>query len=386
MTTFTDWPKILPFGAEGGISTQSDSLTIATSVDGVDLNVIWSDVQTTLAEWNAGRDALASVLSYSTIHTAEAIPQSRSLDHFEPASEHGQPESLRPPAEYTLMGFDFYDYDKASRWTRFALRDSTRDQILATLNYALEADNRFVNAAILHQLFNNTARTNEHGHTVYPLYNNDSMLPPEHLGKRWNTPHDHYLVSGAAEIDSGDLELLAKTVSEHGFGSEPNAQLLALMNPAQAEVVSQWRAGEESASGVVAKHSFIPSAGAPAYFSPQEIVGQVAPATYEKLKIQGSYGDLWVVQSDYIPEDYLTVVATYGANSPDNCIAVRQHSNPQYQGFRTIPGNSEYPIQDSFYTRAFGTGVRRRGQAACMQITTGASYTAPEIYGYVSPV
>ncbi|MEZ0384789.1 hypothetical protein [Mycobacterium sp. pW045] len=374
-----------PFGAEGGIATESDAL-VSTSIDGVDLNVIWSEVQQTLATWNAERDALASLLSYSTINTAEAIPQSRSLDHFELASEHGQPESMRPPAEYALMGFDFYDYDKASRWTRFALRDSTHEQILATLNYALEADNRLVNSAILHQIFNDGVRTNEHGHTVYPLYNGDSMLPPDHLGKRFSTAHTHYLASGGTVIDSGDLELLAKTVTEHGFGTEPNAQLLALMNPAQAEVVSQWKAGQESASGVVAKHDYIPSQGAPAYFSPQEIVGEVAPAAYEKLKIQGSYGNLWVVESDYIPEGYLTVVATYGANNPDNCVAVRQHPNAQYQGFRTIPGNSEYPIQDAFYTRAFGTGVRRRGQAACMQITTETSYEAPSIYGYVSPV
>ncbi|WP_431236711.1 hypothetical protein ACQ86B_17420 [Mycolicibacterium aichiense] len=378
------WNGSLPFGFEGGISTADDA--IGTTADGVALDVVWSEVQDILAAWNANRDALTAVLSYSTTLKAEAIPQSSSTDSFEPASEFGQPESLRPPADYVLMGFDFYDYDKASRWTRFALRDSTAGQIRATLNYALEADNRLLNSAILHQLFTDTARINEDGQTVWPLYNADSTVPPEYLGKRFTSNHQHFLASGHATIDSGDLEDLAKTVTHHGYGVDPTSRLLCLMNPEQAEQVASFKAGEENANSAVAKHSFIPSQGAPAFLTAEQIIGTQAPAAYENLKVEGSYGNLWIVQSDLIPEDYISVVATYGANSPSNAIAVRQHPNAIYQGFRTIPGAGEYPIQDSFFTRAFGTGVRRRGQAACMQITAETSYTAPDIYGYVSPV
>ncbi|BBZ29318.1 hypothetical protein MMAD_36130 [Mycolicibacterium madagascariense] len=85
-------------------------------------------------------------------------------------------------------------------------------------------------------------------------------------------------------------------------------------------------------------------------------MGQTAPATYEQLKTTGSYGALWIVESDYVPAGYASCVASYGSNSPANAIGVRQHPNAAYQGFRTIPGNSEYPIIDSFYTRAFALG------------------------------
>jgi hypothetical protein len=43
-----------------------------------------------------------------------------------------------------------------------------------------------------------------------------------------------------------------------------------------------------------------------------------------------------------------------------NAIAVREHENPRYRGFRTIPGTTPgCPLLESFHTRSFGVGVRR---------------------------
>ena len=247
------------------------------------------------------------------------------------------------------------------------------------LNVALEADNRLCTGTILQRLFDPVQGENSWGHAVYGLYNGDTMVPPAYLGRNFAAPHQHYLVSGSTEIDSGDLETAARNVTEHGYGVTPNSRLLALMNPAQAEVVSTFKAGEENATGIIAKHDYIPSQGAPAYLQPDNIVGQVAPESFNGLKVQGSYGPLWVIQSDFIPEDYFAVVATYGANSPDNAIGFREHPQAQYRGFRTIPGNGVYQIQDAFFTRAFGVGVRRRGQAAVTQIKASGSYAVPVI-------
>lgn len=366
-----------PFGAEGGYATEGDVL-VNTTADGVDLNVIWAEVVAVVKAWNAERSALASLLAFNTTNTADAIPQSRSADSFEEASEFGEPEGMRPPGEYSLMGYTFKDYDKASRWTWKFLRDSTAEQVRAVANYALEADNRLTTGTILQRLFDPTQTENEWGHPVFGLYNGDSQVPPAYLGKEFATAHQHYLVSGADVIDSGDLETAVRQVTEHGYGTEPNSRLLALMNPAQAEVVSQWKAGEQNASGIIAKFDYIPSAGAPAYFSPDEIVGQVAPESYNGLKVQGSYGPVWVIQSFAIPEDYFAVVATYGANSPDNAIGFREHPQRQYQGLRTIPGlQPAYPIQDAFFQRSFGVGVRRRGQACVTQVKASGSYDVP---------
>lgn len=372
------WP-LAPFGGEGGIATEGDVLVNVTA-DGVDLNVIWAEVAAVIKAWNAERSALTSLLAFNTTNTADAIPQSRSEDSFELASEFGEAESIRPPSEYALMGYTVEDYDKASRWTRFYLRDSTAEQVRAVLNYALEMDNRLTTGTILQRLFDPTQGENNWGHPVYGLYNGDAMPVPAYLGRDFATAHQHYVVSGNDTIDSGDLEQAARNVTEHGFGTTSNSRLLALMNPAQAEVVSTFKAGVENATGIIAKHDYIPSAGAPAYLQPDNIVGQVAPESFNGLAVQGSYGPVWVIQSDFIPEDYFAVAATYGPNSPDNAIGFREHTNAAWRGFRTIPGNvGDYPIQDAHFNRSFGVGVRRRGQAAVVQVKASGSFEIPVI-------
>lgn len=243
----------------------------------------------------------------------------------------------------------------------------------------MEADNKLTTGTILQRLFTSTQGENEWGHPVFGLYNGDTMIPPAYLGREFTTAHQHYLVSESDTLDSGDLDTAIRKVIEHGYGLEPNARLLALMNPAQAEVVSTFKAGVQNAPGVIAKHDYIPSAGAPAYFSPDEIVGQVAPESFNGLKVQGSYGPVWVIQSDFIPTGYFAVAATYGANSSDNVIGFREHPQRQYQGLRSIPGIGPYPLQDAYFQRSFGVGVRRRGQACVTQIKASGSYVAPVI-------
>ncbi len=109
------------------------------------------------------------------------------------------------------------------------------------------------------------------------------------------------------------------------------------------------------------------------------IVGQVAPADYNGLKVSGSHGKTWIIESHYIPAGYLAVVATYGPNNNRNALAFREHVKPAYRGLRIIPGVGPYPLQDSFYSRSFGTVVRLRGQAAVVQITDGSTYTVPTV-------
>jgi hypothetical protein len=73
-------------------------------------------------------------------------------------------------------------------------------------------------------------------------------------------------------------------------------------------------------------------------------------------------------------------VATYGARDQRNAVSFREHVNASLHGFRLVKGRTpDYPLIDSFYSRGFGTGTRRRGAAAVMQVTSGA-YTNPAAY------
>lgn len=375
------WPT-LPFGADGGIQLESDALPRVThTVDNVDLNRIWDEVQAVVARYNELRSALSGLLTFRHTNAADAIPQSSALHKFETATELGAPESLRPPSTYLKLGFSFEDYDAASRWSWKALRDMTADQVRASLNYALESDNYTVNTTIMQRLFDPAQGANENETPVYGLYNGtDGIAPPSYLGKHFSANHSHYMTSGSTELDSADLESLIRNIAEHGFGTSNGSQIVVFVNPAQLDRIASFRAGVENATGVVANNDYVPSLGAPAFFTPNPIVGERAPAELEGLKIAGSYGIAWIVALDDIPEMYLVAAATYGNNSPNNAIGIREHINPTYRGFRIIPGPvPSYPITESFYTRAFGVGTRRRGQAAVMQIKSGP-YETPDLW------
>jgi hypothetical protein len=169
-----------------------------------------------------------------------------------------------------------------------------------------------------------------------------------------------------------------KLIAEHGYTDNPLTRLLAFVNPQEAEEISKWKAGE-TFNGSVANHDYIPSAGAPAYLLPENIVGEIAPATFNGLKVEGSYGPTWIIRSEYVNPGYVLIAATNGPDSDLNVVSVRQHVNPAYQGLRIIPGNTYYPIQESFWARAIGVGARHRGAAVVIQIKQTGTYVPPSI-------
>jgi len=131
-------------------------------------------------------------------------------------------------------------------------------------------------------------------------------------------------------IDSSDVEDAARLVTTKGYGRQAGSKMLLLVNPQEAEQVQTWRAGKTNGAdptavgAIVAKHDYIPSAGAPAYLEPAGvIVGQPVAADYNRLPVLGSYGELLVIQSEFIPQGYFAVVASGGPSSDVNPVAVR---------------------------------------------------------------
>lgn len=381
--TTTTRLDLFAYGAEPGpstpgYSTKGDVLVNQTGPDGIDLNVIWDQVAGALEMYNRQRASLAALISYGTTAVGDAVPQSVSSENFEAASEFGEPHGIRVPPEALVLGYTFKDYDLASRMTWRFLREASAEQVRAVANSALEADNRLVTGTLLRRLFDPTEGTNEHQHRVFGLWSGaDGMAPPPYAGQEFSPDTTHYLASGNADLDPGDLLDTITAVQSKGYGVTPNTKLLILCHPDEAEVIATFRAGVE-ANGVESKHDFVPSASAPAYMTEENIVGKVAPGDWGGVEVSGSYGPAWIVPSYYLPQGYLACVATGGPNSALNPVAFRQHANPAYQGLRIIPGRDQrYPLQDSFFARGFGCGVRYRGAACVLQVTAGTLYTPP---------
>lgn len=361
-----------------GINVKGDVL-VNQLADGSDLNAIYTEFADVLNVWNSERTNLTDLLKFNVTVSGEAVPQDMQTGSFEEATELGVPKSASSPTALPL-GYTFKDFDLAGRFSWRFLRDADRRQVDSVMDGILAADNKLVTGTILRALFSNTRKRNEHQMTVYDLYDGAAPGPPSYLGRTFPETETHYIPSQAAQIDSADIEDSIRLIQRKGYGTQANSKILVLANPDEAELMMSWRAGEPSrASGPDAMYDFIPANDAPPFLSGSggELVGTQVPGQLWGVKVEGSYGPSLLIQSDFIPSGYVAVVASYGPNSPYNCIGFRQHSNPTYQGLRHIPGAGAYPLVESFHTRAFGVGVRQRGAAVAVQVTTGNVYTPP---------
>ena len=117
--------------------------------------------------------------------------------------------------------------------------------------------------------------------------------------------------------------------------------------------------------------------GTPPYLQPENIVGEPVSGDIHGIPVLGSYGENWLIQSDFVPSGYVAVVASGGPNRLGNMMGFREHNNAAYRGLRQIPGAGPYPLVNSYSQRSVGVGVRQRDAAVCIQVTTNASYSKP---------
>lgn len=386
------WNK-LPFGAAdttGGIGTEGDA--VYTTADGVDINALWDEAQQALAVWNAGRSRLVNILTFPVTSEIESVPQVGEAA-FELATEFGEPQGERLKLGYFQLGFDFQDYDRATRFSWKALRDMDARQVRAIHNALLQADEKLVFKQTMAAIFDNRNRETDirnKAYKVYPLYNADGTVPPTYRGNTFTGTHTHYLVSGNTDIDSGDLEDAYESIAEHGYSIEAGTQIVALLNRNQLKEIRKFRMGEESANGVIANYDYIPSRNQPAQYLdvPTGLLGSLPPDTWNGLRVHGSYADILLIEEPFMPDNYFVMFGTGGAGNLQNLVGLREHKNPIYRGLRILPGNNQaYPLIESYYTRAFGTGIRQRAGAVVTQVKTGANntYQIPTMYDRDDP-
>lgn len=370
-------------GGERGYSTEGDVLT--QTVDGRDLNELWREFQATVAIRNADRQRMIDFLTYGVANPVVTVPQFTGGADFEVASEFGVPKSVRAEAGYFEMGFDFEWYDLASRFTWKFLAEATAEQVESVNQAALDADSRLVFLEVMRTLFRNTNKSadiNQRSYSVYTFYNGDGTVPPPYKANTFDGTHNHFLVSGAAAVDSGDLDEMEDHLTHHGYSLENGTELILLANKVQTDVIRNFRS---IANGGTAKYDFIPAQGQPGFLLPRDVVAgpgtTQAPATVRGMKVVGSYGQLLIVEEGYMPAGYMVAIATGGAATLTNPIGIREHANPALRGLRLVRGRvPDYPLQEAYYQRGFGTGVRQRGGAVVMQIKASGTYTIPAAY------
>lgn len=367
-----------------GFHTEGDVIT--STIDGIPTNDLWDEFQRALQLLNAQRQPLIDLLTYTVPRPVENVPQAGNPNSFEEASEFGVPVAMRTGVTYFQMGFSFKWYDTGVRYTWKYLAEADAAQLRSDTDAILEADQRLVFLEVMKTLFRNTNRTaniNTKDYTVYAFYNADGTVPPAYKTVTHTGSHTHYLTSGAGTVVSTDLDNVANHLAHHGYVASNGYTLLLLVNQQEGDVIRNFRT---SLNGGTAKYDFIPALGTPNFILPVNLLTNsdqsvARPAdTYRGIKVIGKYGDMLILQDDYFPAGYLVGMATGGPENVNNPIGIREHARTDLRGLRLVKGrDADYPLQEAYYQRGFGTGIRHRGAGVVMKITAGG-YTTPTQY------
>lgn len=364
-------------GGARGFNAHGDILT--QTVDGRDLNDLWTEFQATVALQNADRQRLIDLLTFTVTQDVETVPQF-GYEDFEEASEFGVPKGVRTQMGVFSLGYTFKWYDIAARFTWKFLADADARQVESVNSTVLDADNRLIFAQVMKTLFNSSnlsATIRGQNYTVYKLYNADGTVPPPYKTNTFDGTHTHYLRSGAAVVDSGDLDTAIEHLRHHGYSPENGVQLFFMVNRTEAEVIRHFSRLNGDA------WDFIPSAAQPAQLLPidVQVQGGIPPSTFRGMNVIGTYGNALVIEEDYIPSGYVALLGSGGEANLNNPVGIREHANASLRGLRLVKGpNPDYPLVESYYQRGFGTGIRQRGAAVITQIATGTGYATPTLY------
>lgn len=358
-----------------GYNQEADLITETS--DGFPLNRMWDEFQRTINVWNSQRTAIVNLLTYRVTDLVEGVRYPLEQD-FEEASEFGEPKSIRLGPSFK-MGYDFKWYDLALRYTWKFLLDADQGQLRSLNNQALESDNRLMFTRVMRRIFNSTtdvATIEGDAVNVYPFYNADSMVPPKWKSTTHTSGHNHYLVSGGATVDSGDLDAMEDHLYHHGYTQNNGYSMVLFVNRAQGSVIRTFTvAGGD-------KYDFIPSTGfGGGVFLPANggIVARPGLPQVNGLDVIGTYGPWAVVEEDYIPSGYMLGTVSGGADNIGNPVGIREHSS--LKGLRLVKGrDQDYPLMDSFYLHGMGTGIRHRGAGVIMQVKASGTYDIPTLY------
>lgn len=361
-----------------GYSARADVLRTA---DGRDLRELFQELEQVAGIANESRQRFVDLFTYPVTSAVTSVLQTLGAGpKFEDASEYGVPVSNRAKHTTLDMGVPFKWFDVAWRSTWQYLADATEFEIAANAAAIVAADQDNVFNKVMGTVFRNSNRTvtdkkTNATYNVLAFANGDGWAPPDYEGNSFPGSHTHYRTSGAATVTSGDLDEIIADFKSHGYAQENGSQIVIFINSAEGDVISAFRV----ANG--AKADFIPSQGQSFFAADGDLIGQQVSATFAGFPVKGSYDEAIIIESTRIPAGYVVGLASGGELAPSNPVMFRQHPNTALQGLRIVGGNkTEYPLQDSYWVRGFGTGVRHRLAGLVMQVTAAGAYSPPPLY------
>lgn len=381
-------------GVRGGaprLGTHVSADVVTQTVNGVDLNTIWTQFMALLNAVNDQRQGLIRFLSFPVIQPVETVAQPGDGVDFEEASEFGEPRGSRLQPTYWQMGFPFKWYDLGARYTWQYLADATSTMVESVANAAVEAYLRKQMFEVFKTIFNPTngvANINQQAYNVYKFYNADGVVPPTYKNNTFDGNHTHYKTSGSSALEARDIDaMILDDFNSHGYNAESGYRIVVMAHSTVGEVIRGFRnavSAGQSVAGNYGRYDFIPSQGQPGQLInvTQQLIGASPVSnTLDGLNVIGSYGPALIVSDDWMPTTHVFSFATGGSESLSNPVGIREHAQTNLRGLRLVKGRqANYPLIDSFWTTGFGMGIRHRGGGIVIEITADGTYEAPAIY------
>jgi len=332
------------------------------TVDGQDVNSIWTEMQAMLAAFNASNDAIVSLLTFQTDRASEKIGVPINPG-FQKATEFGRPSKIR--MAQISRSFTYDHFDLGDGYTQEYIDSATGGQIAAVQATVLNAWTTLERELTLDAVYGNANYTDKDGLNIVRLYNADGEVPP--TIKRWTHTgsHTHYLAGGGGGFVQADLDTMSEHLIHHGFREFGDAAFILGVHRTDLATVRAFA-------------DFIPaeSSEVPRVLADSGVVVGTRRAAQAGLTVEGWCNDWTIVQMNDLPSGYLFGFVSGGPLDVRNIVGMRAHENPSARGLRLIEGNRQnYPLYDSVYDGYLGAAVGQRGAGVIMQ--DAASYTAP---------
>lgn len=362
-------------GAEGeaGFHSRIDALESSaggrgTTIDGQPLGEIWSDLNARLALFNTQANRMVGLLTFPVDRAQDrvAVPWT---PEFEEATEFGRPGKIR--TKTIFRGFPLKHFDLGYGFTQEFLDDSRASEIQATQVQAESAYWSLQMRVAMNAIFDNSPPASDEGITVLPLYNGDGEVPPNYRRYTHDGNHTHYLTTGASFTDA-DLEAVEEHLVHHGYGD-------VSMGGGGGNII--LHVNRANLAAIRAFTRFVPATTStrPVIVGTSGVVRGLERPGLDGLDPEGYHDQLVIVENNEVPAGYLLATVSGGLFSNQNVVGLRRHENASARGLRLIEGNNaRYPLIESVYDCYLGAGVRHRGAAVVLQITSGA-YTPPAL-------
>ncbi|MEM4406019.1 MAG: hypothetical protein QXS68_03145 [Candidatus Methanomethylicaceae archaeon] len=271
-----------------------------------------------------------------------------------------------------MLPLDFYE--DAVGWTEEYLLDANRDQIANDLQLIVERWENRVDYEIIKRALTNTE--NPIGASGYDVGwaigsgVNVPYIPPQWMGKVFDSTHTHYVVKDSASNGFDDLlSAMQVELRHHGF----SGRLLCYVSESDIDQIKtdlgadfvRVVPGEFNITGGNASSPIFTVTGQPFEGVPGEIFGMYF----------GSYGVVELRYHSRIPTGYAFMTKPMGQGNRANGLAIRVHPAIPF-GLRPdvrVTSSINPRLEQLRFNAAFGVGVSDRLNGVAGYIANGAS-------------